>query len=40
MKLREVVKRLTEMNSEGSRWLGLEQDADGNIDVGEVMCTK
>ena len=38
--LRQVAKRLTEMNCSGSRWGGLQQDEDGNIKVDEVVCTK
>lgn len=38
--LREVAKRLTEMNPGGSRWGGIQEDGEGNIEVDEIMCTK
>lgn len=38
--LREVAKRLTEMNAGGARWGGLQEDKEGCIRVDEVFCTK
>ncbi|CAM9238180.1 unnamed protein product [Ectocarpus sp. 12 AP-2014] len=38
--LREVTRRLTEMNPGGVRWGAIQEDGEGNIEVDEIMCTK
>jgi PHD-finger len=38
--VRELLKNLTEMNSDGARWDTLEPDEDGQIDLEYVLCTK
>ena len=38
--LRDLTKRLTEMNSGGARWGALQEDPEGLIEVAKIMCTK
>jgi PHD-finger len=40
IQVRELLKNLTEMNSDGARWDTLEPDEDGQIDLEYVLCTK
>eukprot|EP00953_Heterococcus_sp_UTEX-ZZ885_P024045 13179-Heterococcus_DN1.PRE.3 len=40
LEVRELLKNLTEMNSDGARWDTLEPDEDGQIDLEYVLCTR